>query len=101
MDTKSTETGNRYGETRKNKAIVIIDRVFWHASTNIVGSRLQGYMFCQLKDKAEEENEFYLINSIFNCFINQSVTNSLLCIPLINKKILPIKNNTVFSLFVT
>lgn len=45
----------------KNKAIVIIDRVFWHASTNIVGSRLQGYMFCQLKDKAEEENEFYLI----------------------------------------
>lgn len=59
---KSTETGNRCGKLWKNKAIVIIDRsFFWHASTNIVGSRLQGYMFCQLKDKAEEENEFYLI----------------------------------------
>ena len=31
--------------------------------------------------------------------LTQSVINSLLCIPLINKKALPIKNNTVFSYY--
>lgn len=53
-----------------------------------------------MKDKAEER-ERVLSNQIpyLIVLLTQSVINSLLCIPLINKKALPIKNNTVFSYY--
>ena len=71
----------------KKKTIVIIDRVFQDASTAIVGSRFT--MLYVLPEEGQgRRRERVLSNQIPHLIVllTQLVINSLLCIPLINKK---------------
>ena len=99
-DIKSTETGNRYGETVEKQS----NNNYWPsfpACFNLnCGVQIYTAM-CSARWRTRKKKKRVLSNQIpyLIVLLTQSVINSSLCIPLINKKALPIKNNTVFSYY--